>query len=503
MRGRTQISRLASGLALGLVAILFAAGGAGAATIVVARTDDPPNGSFDDLGCTLRDAVQAANTNVSAPNGCNGDNAGADTIVLQGGQTYTLTEHGVDDTNLKGDLDITGPVTIRSAGPGLATIDASSNFGLPSPPPGADRAVQVLPSAGAVTLEGLRIRNGLAESHKPDNGGGGGILNEAQLTVRGSEVLQNRVRGGHFSFGAGIYSRGTLGRLTVVDSTITANNGFAVEGSQVFGGGIAANESSPSLAIVNTTVSGNSLTGFDQRLTSFGGGAGVFGGFNPDPAVVTLTNDTIADNHSFDETGGVYLFEGKLTGNLIAGNTEERSNKTPDCQSESVTSGGGNLLGNSGTRPDNCVLTASTDRAGTVAAPIDPNLGLLVDNGGLTRTQVPNPGNPAIDLGGPCPETDQRGLFRAAAPPCDAGAVEVGATVAPPTASAPPPASSPAPVPAGPAPNVPAPTAPVAPISPSAATRTGKRAAALKRCKMKKTAKARRVCRRKAHKLPR
>jgi hypothetical protein len=486
---------------LAVVAALFAAGPAGAATIVVARTNDAQNGSFDDLGCTLRDAVVAANTNTSEPaNGCNGDNAGADTVVLQGGQTYTLTQHGVDDTNEKGDLDIAGPVTIRSTGPGLATIDANSNlFAGPNPTSGADRAFQVLPSAGTVTLEGLRIENGLALTTNAANGGGGGILNEAQLTVRDSEVISNQVRGGHFSLGGGIFSRGPLGRLTVVDSAIVENKGFAVEGSQVFGGGIAVSESSPALTVLNSTVADNVLAGFDKRRTSFGQGAAIFSGFVPaDAAAVTLTHDTIANNHSFDETGGVEILAGTLTGNLIAGNTEERSDNTPDCEIEILTSGGGNLLGNSGTRPDKCSLTAPADLVGTTTAPIDPNLGTLVDNGGLTRTQILNLGSPAIDLGGPCPETDQRGLFRAAAAPCDSGAVEVGATATPPAVPAPVPTPTPTVTSTaiGPAPGL-APSPVVPPVA-----KTGKRAAALKRCKAKKTGKARRVCRRKAHKLP-
>jgi hypothetical protein len=68
---------------------------------------------------------------------------------------------------------------------------------------------------------------------------------------------------------------------------------------------------------------------------------------------------------------------------------------------------------------------------------------------------------------------------------------------------------SPTPVPTTPAPVAPPPAglAPVqpppvpAPVQPPAA-KTGKRAAALKRCKTKKTGKARRVCRRSANKLP-
>lgn len=63
----------------------------------------------------------------------------------------------------------------------------------------------------------------------------------------------------------------------------------------------------------------------------------------------------------------------------------------------------------------------------------------------------------------------------------------------------PPPAAAPVPSPI-PAPVLPV-AAPVAPVAPTA-VKTGKRAAALAKCKTKKTGKARRQCRRKAHKLP-
>jgi CSLREA domain-containing protein len=119
--------------------LALGAGSASAATIVVGITQDAPNGGLDDLGCTLRDAIDSANQNKSIANGCNGDNAGADTIILQGGKTYRLSLHAVDENNAKGDLDITGPVTIRSAGPGLATIDAASNTFPGPPPPGTGR----------------------------------------------------------------------------------------------------------------------------------------------------------------------------------------------------------------------------------------------------------------------------------------------------------------------------------------------------------------------------
>jgi hypothetical protein len=78
---------------------------------------------------------------------------------------------------------------------------------------------------------------------------------------------------------------------------------------------------------------------------------------------------------------------------------------------------------------------------GTAAAPIDPLLGRLDDNGGPTKTHALLPGSPAIDagdpatmIGGSVPSSDQRGAphsrledgDNAGGPRIDIGAVEAG-----------------------------------------------------------------------------
>ncbi len=114
-----------------------------------------------------------------------------------------------------------------------------------------------------------------------------------------------------------------------------------------------------------------------------------------------------------------------LQNSIVAGNT---ANSSPDCNG-TPTSGGHNLLGNNsgcGGLTDG----ANGDRVGTGAAPLDPRLGPLQDNGGPTPTQALLPGSPALgsnpngcqdDAGNPL-ATDQRGFPRAGA--CDAGAFQ-------------------------------------------------------------------------------
>src|SRR5439155_1435117 len=93
------------------------------------------------------------------------------------------------------------------------------------------------------------------------------------------------------------------------------------------------------------------------------------------------------------------------------------------------TGGGGlhsmgyNIIGNNA---DAVISSQPTDQIGTPAAPIDPLLGPLANNGGPTLTHALQAGSPAIDHGNPAtsgPE-DQRAYGRVGVP--DVGAFEFG-----------------------------------------------------------------------------
>src|SRR5690242_21889878 len=96
-----------------LAAPLTAPQRAFAASFTVNSTADtvdasPGNGVCADASnnCTLRAAIMETNAL-----------GGADTITLPAG-TFTLTRVGSDDTDVNGDLDVTGPLTINGAGSG-------------------------------------------------------------------------------------------------------------------------------------------------------------------------------------------------------------------------------------------------------------------------------------------------------------------------------------------------------------------------------------------------
>jgi hypothetical protein len=459
------------GAAAAVLALLLAAPAAGAATIIV-ESDLDTNPAADGF-CTLREAVFVANTNEPTGGrglgnlGCEADAAGHDTIQLIGGHIYTITQgFSIEDGNVWADLDISGPTTIATAGTGMATIQGN---GTDPQVNERDRVLHLLSTAGSVRLERVKVQGGWVNSGAVPSGGG--ILAEAPLAIVDSEITGNRVQVSNANtFGGGIYVRGPLGTLTMSGSTVAGNVGqVAGSSGQTVGGGLAIYEGAPSASITNSTISGNSAIGLAGIGPGLVGGAFFGDGGNQIPT--TLTSNTITLNNASAGgavTGGLQIVAGTMSGNIVAGNTAD--NSPQDCFGGPTASGGANIIGKSDGGPD-CSLTASGDLMGTSATPVLANLGALVNNGGPTRTHLPNAGSPAINRGGSCPATDQRGLFRFNVPPCDSGSVEVGASATPP-----PPAPA-----AGP---------------------TGLRAAALKKCKKKKTKKKRKKCRKRAQSLP-
>jgi len=208
------------------------------------------------------------------------------------------------------------------------------------------------------------------------------------------------------------------GSVTLRGVTITGN-----QATQSQGGGIRV---SPGMAtLANVTVSGNSAAEdgggvqFDTDVTG--------GKLNN----VTITGNTAdSDGDSTGDGGGLLSEVSSVeVGNTIIAANDDASPGSggPDC-SGAFTSQGHNLIGNNAGCP---FTSAAGDQVGTPATPIDPKLGVLADNGGLTPTHALLKGSLAIAAGDPtapggggsaCEATDQRGLPRSA---CDIGAYEM------------------------------------------------------------------------------
>jgi CSLREA domain-containing protein len=375
---------------------------ASAAIITVTTPADENDDPGPETGCSLREAIIAANTD-EAFGGCDAGD-GADNIVLPAG-TYELSISG-GNPDLEGDLDIedesaspSSDVTIEGAGASTTIIMQTV----------ADERVIDIDSGGefVVTLSGVTVTGGT------ENGDGGGIHNDGQtLNLLGVDVTVNASTGD----GGGIFNEGGA-VLVMMESSVTGNT---AEGQ---GGGLQNDAAAAELT--NVTISGNSAN--DDG-----------GGLNNDEGTTTATlqNVTVTGNTAdadadgsgngggIDQDGDPVDSQVTLNSTIVAGNTDASTDaEAPDC-ADVIASTGHNLIGDD----TGCDFSAAAgDLVGTGTAPIDPMLGPLALNGGTTPNHELLAGSPAIDAGDPAaaPPIDQRGFPRDALP--DIGAFEVQA----------------------------------------------------------------------------
>lgn len=231
----------------------------------------------------------------------------------------------------------------------------------------------------------------------------GGSLSLAGLSSASTIVNINGVTFQQTGSGDGGAIYNSFGRVNITNSTfdhVTGRNG----------GSIFNNQSSL-LFMYNTTITGG---------TAELGGALYNGG------QAQLYNNTVSNNTStgsaFDLAAAVWLASGNTIAmnNLFAGNVAGRD------ASGLFTSQGGNVIG---VGDWSIGFTQPTDKAGTAASPINPQLSPLADNGGPVKTMAISSLSPARDagvVGGPAIK-DARGLPRSGgitAALYDAGAYE-------------------------------------------------------------------------------
>lgn len=431
---------------------------------------------LDDLVCTLREAIIAANQDADY-NGCVASDLpyGNDRILFQpglAGQAHVLTRAGAAEQFAEeGDLDITGDLKIVGD-PAGTVIDGNQ----------LDRVFDIRTDDILVTFDRLQITGGRPPATDFLEAQGGGIRMDANSTLVLDDcvVTSNEISGGAETlFGGGISSSGTLilHRTEVIDNTLSStspvigagvssrtgdlrvfdsriSDNLASNTANLFarGGGIAAeNGGSVSLVrsevafnrvfsangnaqgggvrvsgetdveIINSTVSSNEVrTDAGQGSVATGAGAFIFAS---GAAELVINSSTIFQNTTTADNGASTFFAGlsasaaaiHLANTIIAGN--QAGGSASDCNGgQDFTSLGYNLV------EDNCGITATTgDLFGA-----SPLLGPLADNGGgNTQTQspwthAPLGGSPAVDAGNPatpgalpaCPITDQRGFVR-------------------------------------------------------------------------------------------
>ena len=380
-----------------------------------------------DGNCSLREAIQAANTDQKFDECPAGQ--GADTIELPPG-TYTLWLPGADEEgNATGDLDIHSDLALHGVWSGVTIIDGNQ----------LDRVLHVHGGA-AVQVSGVTIRNGLTPSGLDDqNGGGdggdgGGIWNEGNLALLDCSILANhtgkggdgfvsvgRGRGGRGGRGGGIANTGVLAlTLSVVTSNVTGDGGVGGEGGDApddtgDGGGIF---NTGQMIITASTVRDNRAGdgGGVFIWTGSWGGDGGDGGGIANHGQMTLVASTVSG-----AGGGIYnQNSAEVRNTILAGNTAGGTES--DCE-HPLTSKGYNFVQSI----TGCVLAG--DLTGNIIGR-EPRLGPLANYGGPTWTHALLPLSPAVDAGscigldGSPVTWDQRAASRPQGRGCDIGAYE-------------------------------------------------------------------------------
>jgi hypothetical protein len=230
-------------------------------------------------GVSLREAIEAANTNASVDGSTAG--SGADIIQFEPGLTGTI-----DLAAAAGAFTITESLTIL--GPGLAnvTIDATGD---------TSRIFQI--NAGDVTIKGLTLTGGAPAA------GNGGAINSTtlgMLSIADARIFDNASAG----LGGGIFSTGELSLTNVVvGSTVAGEENTAVNA----GGGVAA---FGGVSLKNSAVLGNQAT----ALTAAGGGVYT-------TSIVSMQFSTVAGNTSGNRAGGIDAVLVMAQNSTISGNT--------------------------------------------------------------------------------------------------------------------------------------------------------------------------------------
>ena len=363
--------RLLPTAVLAAMALFATVARADAATLTVTTSTDGTHGSCTVSVCSLRDAIEAANTASEE-----------DTIRVPAGH-YTLGE---------GELVLTNPHRVTLQGDGARTTAIDAN--------GDSRVLEVSEPA-AVSIADLTLTGGAPTEVLPgpetEYAFGGAILNLGDLTLDRSVLSDSIAQGGGAIF--------TEGRLTVDRSLLTGNR-TTYQGGAVEAGGVAifrdstltGNESNSSLSLEPSNRGGGEDGG---AITSYGS--------------TELIGSTVAGNAlhpgAFAEGAGIAIAEGSVTASdsIVAENTG-----ASQCAAAQAGSTGPNL------DSDSSCFNGPHDLHA------DPLLGSLTDNGGPTDTMTLGSSSPALTVGEACDAFDQRGVARPTSH-CDLGAYELAA----------------------------------------------------------------------------
>jgi len=293
-----------------------------------------------------------------------------------------------------------GTITLGSVltvGTSNLTVDGDlDNNGTPDITLSGGNAVKVMQVNGSVTgllLDGLTLSGGRASSS------GGGMTNAGSSTTFKNGVISGNTA--LESYGGGLYNAGTL---TLINSTVSGNSvTHTAMGANGQGAGAT---NAGTLTLINSTVSGNTasvhggglynMTGTLKLINSTVSGnhaGGEGGGLIAGSGSVTLTNSTVTNNNGqtfpSSMTGGIFVGSGGI---LTLQNSVVAENSGTNIKLFNGPSASANYsyLGS----VDGTWTTSSNNlTSGSI------NLGPLQNNGGLVQTHKPLVGSVLINAG--------------------------------------------------------------------------------------------------------
>ena len=418
----------------------------------------------------VKNSIISNNTTAGYGGGINNYNAGTISISNStiSGNSATKDGGGIINTNSNltiTDSVFTGNLSTTKYGAGILNANANSFLTVS----GSTFSNNTATKGGAIFNNGTANINSSTISGNISAVKGAGIYNDITgvLTITDSTISNNASTGN----GGGVFNKGSslnISKSTISGNTSAANGGgvsnnsagpvtisysMISSNSAASGAGIYNNNSR--LNISNSTISGNSGTGYGGGLNNFNCNANTIaissstisnnsanlggGGIINTNSSLSVSNSTIYGNTTLGNGGGILNFSGSstlsVTNSTLSGNSALsgggiQNNATINNLASTIianSTSGGDFVGNAPSAYTNNLVETLGTVTGTFIPTYtaDPLLGPLQNNGGPTFTMALGAGSPAIGTAAGT-GTDQRGINRTAN---DIGAYSFGIAV--------------------------------------------------------------------------